>query len=441
MLRILTDINFVIFVLMSAAYFYHFVYMAVGFAGRHKVDTTPASRKHRFAALICARNETAVIGELVESLKNQNYPSELLDIYVLADNCTDDTASAAERAGARVFIRYNSEKVGKGYALDYLLKKIKAECGYRAYDGYFVFDADNIVDRNFVSEMNRTYSKGYDVITCYRNSKNFASNWITYGYSLWFLYEARYINAARMALNNGCAVSGTGFMVSSRIIEENNGWPFHLLTEDIQFSVNCAVNGCKIGYCNGAIVYDEQPQTFSQSWAQRMRWAKGFYQIDTRYLGKLVRGMFINRGVRMTCYDIFMTVAPLMLFSVMIMGVNFLVLGACLLTPAMSAAYSMAAITARLIAADTISFIITSLLFGYVGVVLMGLMTVISEWNRIPAEGIHKIALLPTFPVFLATYVPIAIIALFVKVDWKPIRHFSSSEIRERDALPVGRRS
>jgi cellulose synthase/poly-beta-1,6-N-acetylglucosamine synthase-like glycosyltransferase len=424
---------------MSAAYFYHIVYMVVGFAGRHKIDITLAEKQHRFAALVCARNETAVIGELIESLKKQNYPSELLDVYVLADNCTDDTAVAAERAGARVFVRHNTEKVGKGYALDYLLDKIKTAGGYRAYDGYFVFDADNIVDPNFVAEMNKTYSKGFDVITSYRNSKNFAYNWITYGYSLWFLYEARYINAARFALSNGCAVSGTGFMVSSRIIEENGGWPFHLLTEDIQFSVNCAISGCKIGYCNGAILYDEQPETFMQSWNQRMRWAKGFYQIDTRYLGKLIRGMFSSKGVRMTCYDIFMTVAPVMLFSTMAMGVNLIILTACLLTPAMTVAYSMAAITARIVAADTFSFLLSGMVFGYVGVVLMGLMTIISEWDRIPVEGIHKIALLPTFPVFLATYVPIAIIALFVKVDWKPIRHFSSAEIR--DALPAGRRS
>ena len=142
----------------------------------------------------------------------------------------------------------------------------------------------------------------------------------------------------------------------------------------------------------------------------------------------------------MTCYDLFMTVAPLMLFSVMIMGVNFLILGACMLTPAVTVAYSVAAITARLVAANTVTFIITSMIFGYVGFVLMGLMTVVSEWDRIPAEGVHKIALLPTFPVFLATYVPIAIIALFVKVDWKPIRHFSSSEIRERAALAAERR-
>ena len=175
---------------------------------------------------------------------------------MLADNCTDDTAAAAERAGARVFVRHNSEQVGKGFALDYLLKKIKGglgEGGYREYDGYFVFDADNIIDPNFVAEMNRTYAKGFDVITCYRNSKNFASNWITYGYSLWFLYEARYINAARMALKNGCAVSGTGFMVASRVIEENDGWPFHLLTEDIQFSENCAIDGNLIGYCDKAM--------------------------------------------------------------------------------------------------------------------------------------------------------------------------------------------
>ncbi len=83
-----------------------------------------------------------------------------------------------------------------------------------------------------------------------------------------------------MKLHTNCAISGTGFLVSSKIIEENGGWPYHLLTEDIQFSTVCAANGWRIGYCDDAIVYDEQPVTFAQSWRQRMRWAKGFYQVN-----------------------------------------------------------------------------------------------------------------------------------------------------------------
>ncbi|NMA25580.1 MAG: glycosyltransferase, partial [Clostridiales bacterium] len=249
MLRALTFFNILIAVTMAVAYFYQLVYTISGVIFR-RVRPEPAPIElHRFAALVCARNEAGVIGELIESLKDQSYPAELLDIYVLADNCTDDTASRAREAGAIVFERRNPRQVGKGYALDYLLKQIDSFEGIDRYAGCFIFDADNLVDAAFVAEMNKTFCKGYEVITCYRNSKNFGSNWISAGYSIWFLREARFLNYPRMLFGNSCAVSGTGFFVSNKIIRENGGWPFYLLTEDIQFSVNCALTGHRIGYC------------------------------------------------------------------------------------------------------------------------------------------------------------------------------------------------
>ena len=273
--------NFIIVALMTVAYFYQAVYMFVGWKKR-KAPELPAARvNHRYAAFISARNERGVIGELIDSLMKQNYPKDLFDVYVLADNCTDDTAAVSRQHGATVYERFDKQNVGKGYALDYLYKHVTMDRGVGYYDGFFVFDADNIVDPQFVAEMNKTFDTGrFDAVTCYRNSKNFGTNWLSAAYSIWFLREARYVNYPRMLLGTSCMISGTGFLVSGKLMEENHGWPYHLLTEDIQFSVNCALNGHMIGYCDRAMVYDEQPTTWSQSWKQRLRWSKGFYQID-----------------------------------------------------------------------------------------------------------------------------------------------------------------
>ena len=233
--------NMVIAMVIGLVYCYQVAYLAVGLLRRRWQDLHRPARLRKYAALISARNEEGVIGDLIASLKRQNYPADLLDIYVVADNCTDRTASVAQAAGARVCRRFNRQEVGKGYALDFLLKYIAAEGKDQEYAGYFVFDADNIVDANFVSEMNRTFDRGdFTAITSYRNSKNFGQNWISAGYSIWFLREARFVNAARMALGINCAVSGTGFLVSADLIREKGGWPYHLLTEDIQFSAECA---------------------------------------------------------------------------------------------------------------------------------------------------------------------------------------------------------
>ena len=157
---------------------------------------------------------------------------------MVADNCTDNTAEIAAENGATVFERFNRVQVGKGYALNYIFHKIDEDKGIRYYDAYMVFDADNVLDENYVYEMNKVFDDGYPVITSYRNSKNYDSNWISAGYALWFLRESRYLNGARMQCGSSCAISGTGFMVDSQIIEKNQGWKHHLLTEDIEFSVD-----------------------------------------------------------------------------------------------------------------------------------------------------------------------------------------------------------
>ncbi|MFQ7450452.1 MAG: glycosyltransferase family 2 protein [Flavonifractor plautii] len=189
-----------------------------------------------------------------------------------------------------MYERFDQVHKGKGNAMDYLFRRLKEE-GKDCYDGYFVFDADNLVDANFVAEMNRTFDQGYDAVTCYRNSKNFAANWISA--QLLHLVPAGgpVPQLPRTLLGTNCHVSGTGFLVSARVIEDNGGWPFHLLTEDIQFSVDCAIQGKRIGYCDKAVVYDEQPTTFRQSWDQRSRWSKGFYQVDREYTLPLLKGL------------------------------------------------------------------------------------------------------------------------------------------------------
>lgn len=403
-------------------YGYQVLYVGVGLWGRKRRDVEPPARLRRYAVLISARNEEGCIGQLIRSLRQQNYPAELLDIYILADNCTDHTAQAARAAGAtKVYRRFDTTLVGKGYALDYLIKKLVSEGLSEQYEGYFVFDADNIVDENFVYEMNRTFDHGdYAALTCYRNSKNYGTNWLTAGYSIWFLREARFLNAARMALGTNCHVSGTGFLISGEIIREKGGWPYHLMTEDIQFSAECAAEGKRIGYCEGAIIFDEQPTTFRQSWDQRMRWSKGFYQVDAQYSIPLLKGVLQGGRKGLSCYDIFMTVAPGMLLSIVGVLIQCLVMVSCLSLPAY-------------LARRVIKLAGTSIWNGFVGfyltMFLYGTLTVFCEWKAIRATSWQKLKYLPVFPLFMITYLPISIAALFRKVEWKPIQHTALGQL------------
>lgn len=422
MLHSFNVFNSIVGTILLIAYSYQIFYTlyAMVVSRRRRAKPSRANTPlRRYAVLICARNEERVVGDLIANLKAQDYPAELLRIFVLADNCTDDTASAAQRAGATVFVRHNKTLVGKGYALDYLLGRIKRMEPDTQYDGYFVFDADNLVDPHFVSAMNETFDQGYDVLTSYRNSKNFAASWISASYSIWFLREARFLNFARMNLGTNCAVSGTGFLVSSRIIRENGGWPYVLLTEDIQFSAVCATRGWRIGYCEEAMLFDEQPTTMSQSWRQRMRWAKGFYQVNARCGLNLIRGC-AKGPLRFSCYDMLMTIAPCVLLSVLTVVVNLYFVSNMLALP-------------RFLAVTMLRLALRSVLIGlgwaYLSLMLYGLLTVVWEWNKIPAKPLQKLMYLPLFPLFMLTYIPISLAALVVNVQWKPIHHTSVKDL------------
>ena len=236
-------------------------------------------------AIIPAHNEQEVIGNLIESLKNQNYNKELYDIYVIADNCTDNTARVARNLGAIVYERYDENKKTKGYALDWFLQqKIKEDA---PYDAICVFDADNIVDKNFIKAMNKKLCQGEDVVQGYRDIKNPSDNWITSGYALFYWTNHRFYHLARYNLGLSPMLNGTGFMVNFNIIKENNGWKTVTLTEDIEFSLQRILKGKRLGWATDAIVYDEQPTGFKQSWSQRSRWTVGHMQCIKEYTGKL----------------------------------------------------------------------------------------------------------------------------------------------------------
>ncbi len=419
MLESLNAFNFTIFILFLLLYLYQIIYAGVVLCGKKK-PTPEAKQMHRYGVIIAARNEATVIRELLQSIKAQNYPDGLVTAFVVADNCTDNTAELAQAEGAVVYERFNQLKVGKGYALDELISHIRMRRPLSDYDAFLVFDADNIVDPHFVSAMDQTFAQGCDVLTSYRNSKNFASSWISASYSIWFLREARFLNYPRMKLHTNCAISGTGFLVSSKIIEENGGWPYHLLTEDIQFSAVCAANGWRIGYCDDAIVYDEQPVTFAQSWRQRMRWAKGFYQVNAHCGASLARGCL--RGPRrFSCYDMLMTIAPCVLLTIAAVFVNLFCGVTILSLPPFLADFMLRHVGRSLL---------TMLLWSYGMMFVYGLLTVLAEWRRIPASPLKKVMYLPFFPLFMLTYIPISLAALLVRVEWKPIRHTSIEDVR-----------
>lgn len=407
--------NFIIALFFTFAYFYQFIYLFVAWV-KGSVKINDAQINHKYAFVIAAHNEESVIAQLVASIKAQDYPSELIETFVIADACTDNTAQCARDAGAIVWERNDLARKGKSWVLDYAFDRILNEYGDE-FEAFFVFDADNLLSPTYVAEMNKVFDAGYMVSTSYRNSKNFDSSWVSSAYATWFVREAKFLNNARMLCGTSCAISGSGWMVSRSVIRGMHGWDFHTLTEDIQFSTFCAANGIQIGY-SPAEFYDEQPITFAASWTQRMRWTKGFYQVFFSYVGDLFHGMKKSRKP-FAAYDMLMTIAPgnfLTLASVFVNAL-YLIIGS------MSRGYLATNTELSMCFGSLVMTFVTM----YVTFFVLAVITTISEYKHFrftkPNERWRIITNLFTFPLFMLTYIPINVAALFMKVEWVPTKH------------------
>ena len=410
--------NFLIWVFFTFAYLYQVVFMVRALI-QGTVRLPEAKRNHSYAFVIAAHNEEAVIANLVESIFAQDYPRELMDVFVVCDACTDDTHAAAQSAGATVWDRNDLARRGKSWALDYAFDRILNDYGDK-YEAFVVFDADNLVSPSYLSVMNQAFDAGYLVCTGYRNSKNFDSSWVSSAYATWFIREAKFLNNARMMSGTSCAISGSGWMVSQRIVRGMHGWDFHTLTEDIQFSTFCCANNVQIGYAP-AEFYDEQPVTFKASWTQRMRWTKGFYQVFFSYGRDLAKG--ISKG-RFASYDMLMTIAPGMILTLLSFSVNatYLVIG--------SLSHGFIATQSELdMCVGTLIMTFVSL---YVTFFLLALITTVSERSHIHAKKRWRVVTnLFTFPIFMMTYIPITVAALFKKVEWIPTKHDIAVDVKD----------
>ena len=366
-------------------------------------------KDHRFMAIIPAHNEEAVVGNLVESLKNQNYNKELYDIYVIADNCTDNTAKVAKEAGAIVYERFDDTKKTKGYALNWFLQqKIKENA---PYDAFFIFDADNIVDKDFIKNMNKKLCQGEDVVQGYRDIKNPTDSWITAGYAIFYWTMHRFYHLARYNIGLSPLLNGTGFMVKFDVVKPN-GWDTETLTEDIEFSLKRIIAGKRLGWATDAIVYDEQPVGFKQSWSQRSRWTVGHMQCISRYTKPLAEA-FKNSKSLMNLDGFLYIIGsiPMFVATIILLLANFLI-------------YAGEGMTTIELIDNIVRYVVPTFFLPILtAVIVMAL-------DRRPIKPMIKGLL--CYPFFLGSWLLINFKCLFKReTTWEKINHVRSIKISE----------
>ena len=367
------------------------------------------NKKHKFMAIIPAHNEETVIGNLVESLKAQTYDKELYDIFVIADNCTDNTAEIAEEAGAIVYKRFDEKNKTKGHALKWFLnQKIEENADY---DAFLVFDADNIVDKNFIDVMNRKLCQGENVVQGYKDIKNPTESWISAGYAFFYWTMHRFYHLARYNIGLSPLLNGTGFMVKFDLIKEK-GWNTVTITEDIEFSLQQIISGNQIGWATDAIVYDEQPEKFVASWKQRSRWTVGHIQCTKTYTKELLKAIITRK--KFLNIDGFLYIfgsIPMFVLSILLLASNVIIV----LSDTMS-------ITELII--NILRYVIPTL-FIPIGTALFTMYL-----EKKPIKPILKWA--AYYPLFMGSWLLINLKCLFKQdTSWEKIDHVRSIKIKE----------
>lgn len=284
-------INQVVSIAQYIVFIFGAYYLLLALAGlfskRCRREHPPQSR---FAIIIPAHNEAPVIGKLIKNLLELDYPRRLYDIFVIADNCDDNTAQVARSYGVTVWERFSSIRRGKGYALADAFKKFRLCSADSPYDAAVIFDADNLVALNFLRAMNNRLLEGEKLIQCYVDSKNPSDNWITAAYSITFWYNNRFLLLARYNLGLSAALAGTGACISSEVLKEIS-WSTATLTEDLEYSMLALLKGYRTSFALETRIYDEKPLQFIQSCRQRLRWARGQINVAFRCVpGLLLKG-------------------------------------------------------------------------------------------------------------------------------------------------------
>ena len=356
------------------------------------------NNKGKFAILIPARDESRVIEELLNSILNQTRKIDSDDVYVIVEEESDKIVELVKNKNMNIVFRHDLSKKRKGYALDDAIKEILEQ--KKHYDAYFIFDADNVLDKDYIKNMEEAYEDGYDIGIGYRNTKNGNDSVIAAASSLTFSMINTLGNEHKTKCNNTLTISGTGFYIKGDIVEKLSGYPFNSLTEDYELTLYATLNDLTTTYVKNAIFFDEQPVKYNITINQRTRWIKGFFEARKKYIPLLLKKE-INKNFSSSFHQI-MGVTPYILLIIGLLGI-------------------------LLINYFNVKNTIILILFVYLIMVLITSIMVLKENTYLNINNKMKIKVILYNPIFLTTYIICLFKAILNKdVKWLKIEHSKS---------------
>lgn len=273
--------------LLAAIVSYLLLLTVSAFRATRRTALLPVPR-HRFLILIPAHDEERLLPRLLASLAALDYPGDLYAVHVVADNCSDDTARLARAAGAVVYERFDEKKRGKGYALEWLLARLRAEeeTDRLAADAVLILDADSSVSSNFLRVMDARLAAGERAIQAYYTVENPEEGWSAALRSV-ALAALHYLRPqGRMVLGGSVGLKGNGMTFAAELLERHR-WSASL-TEDIEYHMSLVLDGERVTFAPDATVSAEMPASLDAADSQNVRWEQGRLQMARRYVPRLL---------------------------------------------------------------------------------------------------------------------------------------------------------
>ena len=395
-MKTLEIINIIIMLLL-VVYGLYFLITALFLFKKRKKDNIVSDKYSHFTILIPARNEEEVIKDAIQSFKRQKYPKDNYEIIVVINNTTDNTLGVCNAEGVRSILCERKIK-NKGDALKEAFDRLKKE----KTDAYIIMDADNVVNDEFLGEMNKSLNEGTLVAKSSMDIKAKENTWVSSSYAIYFFIQSILYSIPRNNIGASCAINGTGIMIKKEVIDKF-GFNVRTITEDLEFMTLCALNNIKIKYVEGAICYAEHPSDFKVSMIQRRRWTKGIYEGFIIYFNSIMKNMIKRPNIELLDSLLIYSTPLILILSLISIFINFLIVPL------------------------PIYLIITSfsLLVSYISISLCALFVCVKSKKKIK-DFLTGIIM---FPIFLLSWQYLNIIILFKKeVVWDEIKHTQKIE-------------
>jgi 1,2-diacylglycerol 3-beta-glucosyltransferase len=276
-------------------------------SSKRKAPPTSGAPRTYFQVIVPAHDEAAGIARTVESLRAIDYPTDLFEIVVVADNCKDDTAARARAAGARVLERFDEKLRGKGYAL---ARGFEASITEGKAGAVVVVDADTLVSSNLLRAFEARLRAGAKAVQADYAVSNPNEGWRTRLMAIAFGMFHIVRSSGRENLGMSCGLRGNGMCFARDLLEEVPHEAFSVV-EDLEYGIRLGQHGHRVHYAAEAHVYGEMVSSEKSSRSQRARWEGGRLQMARLHAIPLLTRAFKERNLVLADLAIDVLVPPL----------------------------------------------------------------------------------------------------------------------------------